>query len=90
MGSVRAYVYTYRYTYRYARRIVRGDSLANQRAFVFEDDWQPMRSRRCANERCACVNSNPSFVGFRERHDRVSRLDIDLGDTLDIIERLNH
>ena len=56
----------------------------------FEDEWQPMRSRRCANERCACVNSNPSFAGFRERHDRASRLDTDLGDALDIIERLNH
>lgn len=53
----------------------------------FEDEWQPMRSRHCANERCARAKSNPSFAEFREVTIDSRGLGTDLGDTLiDIIK----
>lgn len=54
-----------------ARTTDRAQRLASESARVcFEDEWQPVRSRRCANERCARAKSNRSVAEISRGHDR--------------------
>jgi len=71
----------------YLRTTNRARRFARESARVcFENKWQPMRSRRCANEHCACAKSYPSFADFREVTIDSRSLGTDLEDTVNIIK----
>lgn len=71
-----------------ARTADRAQRFASESARVcFQDEWQPVRSRRCVNECCA-AKSNPSVVEFRKI--TIESVSMQIWTHWSILSRLNH